>query len=89
MKFSKQKAKEIVKILRNTYPDATCSLDFSTPFEAVVAGKTIDEVKAMVVEEVIHHLANDSKTKQQKEVFHFVARILAPLGNRKGEEGHR
>ena len=37
MKFTKQKAKEIVKILKNTYPDATCSLDFSTPFEAVVA----------------------------------------------------
>ena len=37
MKFTKQKAKEIVEILKNTYPDATCSLDFSTPFEAVVA----------------------------------------------------
>ena len=37
MKFTKQKAKEIVQILKNTYPDATCSLDFSTPFEAVVA----------------------------------------------------
>lgn len=37
MKFSKQNAKEIVEILKNTYPDATCSLNFSTPFEAVVA----------------------------------------------------
>ena len=37
MKFTKQKAKEIVQILKNTYPDATCSLDFKTPFEAVVA----------------------------------------------------
>lgn len=37
MKFTKQKAKQIVEILKNTYPDATCSLDFSTPFEAVVA----------------------------------------------------
>ena len=37
MKYTKQKAKEIVEILKNTYPDATCSLDFSTPFEAVVA----------------------------------------------------
>lgn len=37
MKFTKQKTKEIVEILKNTYPDATCSLDFSTPFEAVVA----------------------------------------------------
>lgn len=37
MKFTKQKSKEIVEILKDTYPDATCSLDFSTPFEAVVA----------------------------------------------------
>ena len=37
MKFTKQKAKEIVEILKTTYPDATCSLNFSTPFEAVVA----------------------------------------------------
>lgn len=37
MKFTKQKAKEIVNILRNTYPNAKCSLDFTTPFEAVVA----------------------------------------------------
>ena len=30
-------SKEIVNILRNTYPDAKCSLDFKTPFEMVVA----------------------------------------------------
>lgn len=37
MKFSKKDAKQIVQILKDTYPDATCSLDFTTPFEAVVA----------------------------------------------------
>lgn len=37
MKFTKQTVKKIVEILKNTYPDATCSLDFSSPFEAVVA----------------------------------------------------
>ena len=37
MKFSKEDAKQIVQILKETYPDATCSLDFTTPFEAVVA----------------------------------------------------
>ena len=37
MKISKQTAKKIVKILKTTYPAATCSLDFKTPFEAVVA----------------------------------------------------
>lgn len=28
---------ELVNLLKNSYPDATCSLDFSTPFELVVA----------------------------------------------------
>ena len=32
-----KKSKEIVKLLRERYPDATCSLDFKTPFEIVVA----------------------------------------------------
>ena len=29
---------EIVKLLKAAYPDATCSLDFKTPFEALAAG---------------------------------------------------
>ncbi len=28
---------ELIEILKDTYPDATCSLDFSNPFELVVA----------------------------------------------------
>ena len=35
--MKKVDAKKVVDILRKTYPDATCSLDFSTPFEMVVA----------------------------------------------------
>ena len=33
----KKTNKEIVEVLRKTYPDAKCSLDFKTPFEMVVA----------------------------------------------------
>ena len=33
----KKDALKIVEELKKTYPDATCSLDFKTPFEAVVA----------------------------------------------------
>ena len=33
----KKQANELVKILKETYPDAECSLDFKTPFEMVVA----------------------------------------------------
>ena len=32
-----KKSHELVKILKKRYPDATCSLDFETPFEMVVA----------------------------------------------------
>lgn len=35
--MDKKFAKEIVSKLKTAYPDATCSLDFSTPFELVVA----------------------------------------------------
>ena len=36
-KLNKKQLKDFVNILKNTYPDATCSLDFTTPFEMVVA----------------------------------------------------
>lgn len=35
--MKKQDAVNMVKILKETYPDATCSLDFKTPFELVIA----------------------------------------------------
>lgn len=33
----KKQGKQIVEILKERYPDATCSLDFKTPFQMVVA----------------------------------------------------
>ena len=35
--MKKQEAIEIINILKQTYPDATCSLDFTTPFEMGIA----------------------------------------------------
>lgn len=35
--MKKQDAINLVNSLKNAYPDATCSLDFTTPFELVVA----------------------------------------------------
>ena len=37
MKLNKNEIIELIKTLKNTYPDATCSLDFNTPFEMVIA----------------------------------------------------
>ena len=35
--MDKEKSIEIIEILKKAYPDAKCSLDFSTPFEMLVA----------------------------------------------------
>ena len=35
--MNKKDIKSFIQILKNTYPDATCSLDFKTPFQMVVA----------------------------------------------------
>lgn len=35
--YKKDDALKVIKILKDYYPDATCSLDFQTPFEIVVA----------------------------------------------------
>lgn len=35
--MNKEKAIKIIEILKQTYPDAKCSLDFATPFEMLVA----------------------------------------------------
>lgn len=37
MRLDKNEIIEFVNILKDTYPDATCSLDFTTPFELVIA----------------------------------------------------
>ena len=35
--MNSKQAINILEILKDTYPDAKCSLDFSTPFELLVA----------------------------------------------------
>lgn len=35
--MNKKQSKELVELLKQAYPEATCSLDFSTPFELVIA----------------------------------------------------
>jgi endonuclease-3 len=36
-RLNKQQIVELIETLKHTYPDATCSLDFTTPFELVIA----------------------------------------------------
>lgn len=37
MKLNKDEIIELINILKATYPNATCSLDFNTPFQMVIA----------------------------------------------------
>ena len=37
IKLTKNETNQLINILRKTYPDARCSLDFKTPFELVIA----------------------------------------------------
>lgn len=34
---TKKEALQVIKILKETYPDATCSLDFTTPFQMAIS----------------------------------------------------
>ena len=43
--MNKKDINELIKILKNTYPEAKCSLDFKTPFELVVAVNSLLNVQ--------------------------------------------
>ena len=57
IKMKKTDVKNFVQVLKDTYPDATCSLDFKTPFQMVVAvmlsAQCTDDVLVQTVENII------------------------------------
>ncbi len=62
--MKKNEAKELVEILKNTYPDATCSLDFNTPFELVIAVMLSAQCTDERVNKTTPELFNRCKTIQ-------------------------
>ena len=62
--MNKKNAKEIYEILKATYPDATCSLDFKTPFQLVVAVALSAQCTDERVNKVTPSLFNRCKTIQ-------------------------
>ncbi len=62
--MKKDEAKELVEILKKTYPDATCSLDFSTPFELVIAVMLSAQCTDERVNKTTPELFNRCKTIQ-------------------------
>lgn len=62
--MKKSEAKELVEILKKTYPDATCSLDFHTPFELVIAVMLSAQCTDERVNKTTPELFNRCKTIQ-------------------------
>lgn len=57
-------SRELIKILKNLYPDAKCSLDFSKPFELVVAVMLSAQCTDERVNKTTPELFNKYKTPQ-------------------------
>lgn len=61
---SKKKAQEIQQILATTYPEAHCELNFSTPFELLIATVLSAQATDKRVNQVTAHLFNKYPTPQ-------------------------
>ena len=78
-KFTKKDAINIIEILKDTYPDATCSLDFETPFQLVIAVMLSAQCTDERVNKTTPELFNRCKTiedlanidiKELEEIIH-------------------
>ena len=82
MSFSKNDAKQIVKILKDTYPDATCSLDFKTPFQMMIAvmlsAQCTDERVNKTTPELFEKYGTAEKMAKAK--LEDVEKIIHPCG---------
>lgn len=64
MNLKKQEIIKIIEILKETYPDATCSLDFTTPFELVIAVMLSAQCTDERVNKTTPHIFNTYKTPE-------------------------
>ena len=76
---SKKDVKEIIKILKETYPEAECSLDFSNPFQMAVAvllsAQCTDARVNIVTKELfkVAPAAKEMNTLTIKEIEKYIA----------------
>lgn len=71
-----------IKLLKETYPEATCSLDFSSPFELVVAVMLSAQCTDERVNKTTPHLFNRCKTIQDfmNIDIHELEKLIHPCG---------
>lgn len=79
---SKKEAEKIIKILKETYPDATCSLDFSTPFQMVISVMLSAQCTDERVNKTTPDLfaKADTPEKMAKLSLEEIERIVKPCG---------
>ena len=79
---TKKEAEKIIKILKDTYPDATCSLDFSTPFQMVVSVMLSAQCTDERVNKTTPYLFKvaDTPEKMCKLSLEKIEKIIRPCG---------
>ena len=80
--MTKKEAIEIIKILKEYYSDATCSLDFKTPFEMVIAVMLSAQCTDERVNKVTPNLFSKYSTPEQiNEIpIEELEKIIHPCG---------
>lgn len=80
--MTKKEAIEIIEILKEYYADATCSLDFNTPFEMVIAVMLSAQCTDERVNKVTPNLFSKYSTPEQINEMEIeeLERIIYPCG---------
>lgn len=80
--MEKEKAIKIIEILKKYYPDATCSLDFDTPFQMVVAVVLSAQCTDERVNKITPHLFEKYGTPEAINNMNLeeLERIIHPCG---------
>lgn len=80
--MTKKQIKEFINTLKATYPDATCSLNFTTPFELVVAVMLSAQCTDERVNKTTSKLFNRCKTIEDFEAIdiHELEELIHPCG---------
>ena len=93
--MNKKDAIKIVEILKTTYPDAKCSLDFNTPFEMLVAVCLSAQCTDDRVNKTTPSLFAEFDTPEEfanadiKELERYTDHLLHTLKTIAGEDSYR
>ena len=87
---TKKEAVEIIEILKEFYPDATCSLDFKTPFELGIAVMLSAQCTDERVNKITPRLFEKYKNPEDyiNSSLEEIEEIIKPCGFYKNKANH-